>query len=718
MNTPPMTVKYLIGFILLVFFQLAKGQCFLVPSQVCLGECGPVFYLQNDPDGTTYQWSIDCGTITNDMAANPHTVCFNSSGICTIQVIIQIPGEDPDTCSMEVEVLSPSLTVINEDVCEGDSIEINGTYYLPGFYTDTVFGGAVNGCDSILLITVNSIPVSMTLESYMGCAGDGYSVTVNGVVYDETNPSGTEILTNVSGCDSIVTIELIFLPAATSHVIYFGCEGDGYSVEVNGIIYDESNPTGVDTIVAANGCDSIITINLTYFPMVQQTISYSGCSGDGYSVQVGGNIYDESNPTGIDTLIGGCDTIVTIDLHFDTLNAFLTLEGNQLCASPPGLEYTWITCDSIELEDTTECITLSGAGCICVIVTNGACTDTICQEYLICELTCEVIAPEGICLGDSVLLTLNTNASDSAIIDWTITLDTFAGVNHPDTDSIWTVFNTPGCYSMDVMIEDQGCITTCTDTVCVIEKPIADLCCDVVQCDSCVTLTVFLFGNGPLTIAISDGTNTDTISGIHSSQYDHVVCPPYNTSKIYSLLWVRDSLGYCEGGLVNDSVTVHLEEQPYASITISGDTLCAGPGTSSYEWWDCEMTSNLSSNQCFVPGVSGCYCLSVSTLLSDCIDTACVNFIISNTGDIAENEMLVWYGGENSIILQSTDIIPEHTDIRLFDVQGKTIAYRSTERIGDQFIKIQLNESCPTLVLVSLINEKTRLTRPVFVPGF
>ena len=711
-------MKYLAISVFLVTLQVANSQCFLVPSQVCLGECGPVFYLQNDPDGTTYHWSIDCGTITNDMAANPHTVCFHSSGICTIQVIIEIPGEDPDTCSMTVEVLSPSLTVINEDVCEGDSIEINGTYYLPGFYTDTIFGGAANGCDSILLITVNSLPISMTLESYMGCEGDGYSVVVNGVVYDESNPSGTEVLTNTAGCDSIITIELIYVPSSTSDFIYFGCEGDGFSVMINGNTYDESNPTGVEILVAANGCDSIITITLTYFPMVQDTITYSGCSGDGYSVQVGNIIYNESNPTGIDTLLGGCDTVVTIDLHFDTLIASLTLEGNQLCASPPGLEYTWMMCDSTLLSDTTECVTLSGAGCICVIISNGICSDTICQEYLICEVTCEVIAPEGICLGDSVLLTLNTNASDSAIIDWTITLDTLAGVHFPDTDSIWTAFHTPGCYTLDVIIQDQGCIITCTDTVCVVDKPIADLCCDVVQCDSCVSLTVFLFGNGPLTIALTDGNDIDTISGIHASQYDYVVCPSYNTSMTYSILWVRDSLGYCEGGLVNDSVTVYLEERPQASITTSGDTLCAGSGNLSYEWWDCGMTTNLSMNQCFIPDASGCYCVTTSTLLTDCIDTACVNFVISSTDEFAENDIRIWYAGENSIILQSTDIIPEHTDIRLYDVQGKLIAYDYFERIGDHLLKIQLNEWCPTLVLVSLVNEQTRLTKPVFVPGF
>src|SRR5688572_1570060 len=190
----------------------AKSQCFLVPAQVCEGDCGPLFYLQNDPDGTTYQWSISCGTITNPTSANPHTVCFDTSGTCTIQVIIEAPGETPDTCSMEVEVMPLSYTDINEGVCEGDSVEINGTYYTTGMFTDTIFGGSATGCDSILLITVSLIPADTTDFLYNGCEADSFSIIVNGNVYNESNPTGSELLTGSDGCDSLVNISLVFNP--------------------------------------------------------------------------------------------------------------------------------------------------------------------------------------------------------------------------------------------------------------------------------------------------------------------------------------------------------------------------------------------------------------------------------------------------------------------------------------------------------------------------
>src|SRR5687767_8217331 len=129
MNSRSMLTRFLFLVSFVFALQDMHGQCFLVPSEVCVGQCGPVFYLQSDPPETTYQWSISCGTITNDTLANPHTVCFTASGTCTIQVIIEVPGEVPDTCSTTVEVLPPSLSVVIENACEGDSVEINGMYY-------------------------------------------------------------------------------------------------------------------------------------------------------------------------------------------------------------------------------------------------------------------------------------------------------------------------------------------------------------------------------------------------------------------------------------------------------------------------------------------------------------------------------------------------------------------------------------------------------------
>jgi len=87
--------------------------------------------------------------------------------------------------------------------------------------------------------------------THVGCFNDGYSIIVNGNVYDESNPSGVESLVNAAGCDSIVTIDLTFNASIIENVNYVGCIGDGYSILVNGTQFDESNPVGIETLMSA-----------------------------------------------------------------------------------------------------------------------------------------------------------------------------------------------------------------------------------------------------------------------------------------------------------------------------------------------------------------------------------------------------------------------------------------------------------------------------------
>ena len=216
--------------------------------------------------------------------------------------------------------------------CQGDgfSIDVNGTTYDEANTSgsETITGGASNGCDSTVTINlvydICTCPPELHTETYTGCAGDGYAISVNGSTYDEANPNGTETFVGgaFSGCDSIVTISLTYLPNVTGSFNYTGCQGDGFSIDVNGTTYDEANASGTELIVggAANGCDSTVTISLTYLPNVTGSFSYTGCQGDGFSIDVNGTTYDEANASGTELIVGGaangCDSTVTISLAY------------------------------------------------------------------------------------------------------------------------------------------------------------------------------------------------------------------------------------------------------------------------------------------------------------------------------------------------------------------------------------------------------------------
>lgn len=144
-----------------------------------------------------------------------------------------------------------------------------------------------------------------------------------------------------------------------SEIEYIGCINDGFEIEVNNVVYSQANPVGVEVISLAPCIDSIIQVNLSFFDIIRDTISYSGCEGDGFEVLVGTTLYNEFFTQGEETIISqtGCDTIITIDLFFE--DATLCLAEEIEVALPniftPGLTINNIfrirAPDSVEIID-------------------------------------------------------------------------------------------------------------------------------------------------------------------------------------------------------------------------------------------------------------------------------------------------------------------------------------------------------------------------------
>lgn len=202
---------------------------------------------------------------------------------------------------------------------DGFSVTVNGTIYdHTNPYGIEILTNA-KGCDSMVNIDLTFHTISYSTKSYKGCEGDSYSVVINGKIYDQENPAGTEVFTDIHGCDSTVIIDLVFQAPQVSEETYFGCQGDSYEIIVNGTPYNQQNPTGVEALASVFGCDSIVHIDLMFVPNKHHEITYHGTKGDGYTVIVNRNVYNENNPMGVEHYpsAAGCDSIVTINLFFE-----------------------------------------------------------------------------------------------------------------------------------------------------------------------------------------------------------------------------------------------------------------------------------------------------------------------------------------------------------------------------------------------------------------
>ena len=88
-------------------------------------------------------------------------------------------------------------------------------------------------------------------------------------------------MSDVNGCDSVVTLALTVLPEATAtEETITLCAGESY--EWNGKTYDASGDYSV-TLQDANGCDYTATLHLTIFPETKDTEeTVYVCAGESY----------------------------------------------------------------------------------------------------------------------------------------------------------------------------------------------------------------------------------------------------------------------------------------------------------------------------------------------------------------------------------------------------------------------------------------------------
>ena len=170
----------------------------------------------------SFQWAH--GPITqgiSNLASGLYEVTVTDSKGCTDSASVTIT--EPDTLKVNL--------VSNDATCGGNNgtasaagtggtpaysyewsngnMTDNPTGLAPGKYYVTVTDA--NLCERVDSVTINNVGAPNTgTETYTGCKGDGYTVVVGGSTYHEFNTTGTETIPNAAGCDSVITITLTF----------------------------------------------------------------------------------------------------------------------------------------------------------------------------------------------------------------------------------------------------------------------------------------------------------------------------------------------------------------------------------------------------------------------------------------------------------------------------------------------------------------------------
>ncbi len=231
---------------------------------------------------------------------------YNTTG--TFTAVVKSNSGCDSTITLNLTVLPAKVATLSKTICFGEKITIGtSTFDKTGVYTASVKTNGLS-CDSTVNLTLTVLPkIGTTLQKTV-CNGETF--TSNGKVYDKSG-SFDEKYKAANGCDSIYTLALTVLPVLKETKNASICDGKSYT-----LAGQTFNTAGTYTIMVKKpilGCDSTITLILKISNKVENPIKKTICKGD--FVEIGDSTYVK---TGVYVNIfnnpNGCDSIVTLDL--------------------------------------------------------------------------------------------------------------------------------------------------------------------------------------------------------------------------------------------------------------------------------------------------------------------------------------------------------------------------------------------------------------------
>jgi hypothetical protein len=520
-------------------------------------------------------------TSTNAIICSGQTIDFNGSvlgapGDYTVH-LTAYNGCD-SAVTLHLAVLESPSTEIQASICAGGTYAYNGASLdATGIYHFTYT--AANGCDSVVTLSLQVLPVPVTHRSITLCNGSslefaGQMLTTDGIY--------TDTLTAFNGCDSIDVLDLKFVPYFTNQLQASICANETYPFA--GMLLQQSG-VYVDTLKAEGGCDSILVLTLQVLPLQSTSIDATICSNGAYNFN--GQILTDAGIYAA-TLAGsnGCDSVVTLHL-------------SVLPVSASFMEAT--ICDNELYPFNGNDLDASGIYTEVLPASNG------------CDST--------------VTLTLTVLPTYHSQVDATIcSYDTY--------DFYGMMLNVQGTYQR-VLTASTGCDSIITLNLSVIPKLVTQMSATICDGDSYPYNNGFLTMTGVYTFGFTASTGCDsfvtvvlTVLPKASSSQAETICQGDSIVFDNQLLTVSGiySAVYTSANGCDSTVTLTLLVNTIQTgVTQQGGTLTADAQNATYQWVDCNSSQPVAgaTETTYTPQVTGNYAVAVTQngcqAVSDCI---------------------------------------------------------------------------------------------------
>ncbi|MFI5171620.1 MAG: gliding motility-associated C-terminal domain-containing protein [Chitinophagales bacterium] len=264
----------------------------------------------------TDSWELISFTFVADAAYDRITIGNFYDDAATDYVDFVGGGSDVAYYFIDEVVVMPAVytTIIDTSICTGE------IYLLPdgattdsaGSYVDSLV--SITGLDSVIYTNLEIAPVYSILIEDVLCNGEIY------LLPDGSNAATSGIynfnLISSFGCDSLISIELQFLPELLSSQEIVLCSDQNYILP-DGIIVSDAG-IYISTVASVAGCDSTITTTINVEDPVVVFIDTIFTYGGAYTLPDGTVVIDAGSYTVILNTVAGCDSTIIINLDFTT----------------------------------------------------------------------------------------------------------------------------------------------------------------------------------------------------------------------------------------------------------------------------------------------------------------------------------------------------------------------------------------------------------------
>tara|TARA_B100000508_G_scaffold92582_1_gene72274 strand:+ start:10855 stop:13362 length:2508 start_codon:yes stop_codon:yes gene_type:complete len=228
------------------------------------------------------------------------------------------------------------------------------------------------GCDSLVSLNLNINRSNQKVDTVNSCTAYTW---INGVTYSANNDTARYILTNSTGCDSIIRLNLKINSSQRTERIK-ACDSLKW---IDGITYTEDNDTSQITFINSLGCDSVVKLDLN---LGRSSSSVDVATACNQYTWLDGNTYYASTeaPKYILTNSGGCDSTVHLDLDIKKVSSDeILVKDSILTSQATNANYQWLSCGVetnriLGANERTYTPVLNGN--YQVVITQNGCIDT------------------------------------------------------------------------------------------------------------------------------------------------------------------------------------------------------------------------------------------------------------------------------------------------------------------------------------------------------